>query len=184
MPEVPKIFHFVTTAKSATADTAARIKRWVAKNPGWKAMVWCDPATMGANHAVASAQDPNVEVKPIDANAVPGASTSTSATSDTTRLTILQKYGGCYVDTDVEPGAPVPSLSVSDTSALWVRGTPGKGRVPAIACSIGGQRIKSLLTQTVTSNSAQPEKQATLTLDAELPDQCFNPTSATSTTTA
>jgi hypothetical protein len=182
MPEVPKVFHFVTTAQSATAGTASRVKRWVAKNPGWKAIVWCDPATMGANHAVASAQDPNVEVKPIDANSAPGASTSTSSASDTTRLAILQKYGGCCVDTEVEPGDPLPTLSVSDTSALWVRATPGKQRNPAIACTIGSQRIKSLLTQTVTANTTQLDKQAAVALDAELPDKCFNATNATATT--
>jgi hypothetical protein len=192
MPEIPKIFHFVLAGKSASADTATAIKSWVATNPGWKAMVWCDSATMGQNHAVAAGQDPNVEIKTIDTLvAVPGPSTapgasSCGAASDIARLNILQKFGCLYVDSNVIPGAPLPSLSVGDGSALFLRAKPGKPRDSAIACTIGSQRIKSLLA-TCSTNSATatrspaPLEKTTPILDADLPDQCFTATASAST---
>jgi Glycosyltransferase sugar-binding region containing DXD motif len=149
MPEVPKIFHFMTSAKSATAETAATIKSFVAKNPGWKAWVWCDQASMGANHAVFSAKDPNVEVKPIDTNVAglapaPVTAPSYGATSDVLRYQILLQNGGCYVDSDAEPGDPMPNLTVSADSALFAPAKPGRPRDTAIACVIGSQRIRQL----------------------------------------
>jgi hypothetical protein len=100
---------------------------------------------MGANHAVASAQDPNVEVKPIDLNTVPGAAPAPGTTSDAVRYQILLKHGGCYLDNDVEPGDPMPSLTVSPDSALFAPASPGGPRESAIACVIGSHRIQQLI---------------------------------------
>ena len=158
MPEVPKIIHFITSAKTASAQTAARIKRWVAKNPGWKAIVWCDPATMGANNAVLSAQNPSVEVKPIDVNAAPiplgccsGADrTGFAASSEVLRYQILLKNGGCYFDSDLEPGDPLPpTLTVSADTALFATAKPGGPRDAAVACVAGSHRIQQLGQQAV-----------------------------------
>jgi hypothetical protein len=163
MPEVPKIFHFITSAKNATAETAATIKRFVAKNPGWKAWVWCDQASMGANHAVLSVQDPNVEVKPIDTNVAPGLTLAPApviapnygAASDALRYQILFQNGGCYVDNDAEPGDPLPALTVNSDSALFVPGKIGGPREAAIACVIGSQRVKQLGQTAVVQPCAQ-----------------------------
>jgi len=97
MHEVPRVLHFIVMNSSMTAATAALIERWVTRNPGWTAYVWCDPATLGANHAVVAAQAPNVQVRIIDVNAVPGTvSVSHAAASDALRYLILQNHGGCY----------------------------------------------------------------------------------------
>src|SRR6516165_4534519 len=117
MHEVPRVLHFIVMNSSMTAATAALIERWVTRNPGWTAYVWCDPATLGANHAVVAAQAPNVQVRVIEVNAVPGTvSVSHAAASDALRYLILQNHGGCFIDTDVEPGDPLPALSVSPSS--------------------------------------------------------------------
>src|SRR5579862_1274457 len=147
MPEVPKILHFITTAKSQTAETASRIKRWITCNPGWKAFVWCEPSSLGSNHAVASAQDPNVELKTIDPNTVPGAQPNLAASSDVLRYQILAKHGGCYLDSDEEPGDPLPSLAVSPYAALFAPAIPGKPRDRAIACVVGSHRIQMCVAQ-------------------------------------
>ena len=183
MPEIPKVLHFVTDS-SSSATTAATIKSWATKNPDWKVNVWCNSQSMGQNHAVAGGQAPNVEVKPIDPNLVPGTSTSTSSSSssDVMRLAILSKYGGCAIDTDVLPADPLPSLNASDNTALWVPAKPGKQRRAAMACTIGSQRVRSLLAQTITSNSVALERSA-MPQDTDLPDHCFVTTTIPASTT-
>ena len=192
MPEVPKLMHFVTkkpSQKSAStnhpietsAEMATRVKRWVNKNPGWKALIWCDPADMGQNHAVAAAQDPNVEVKSIDVNAVPGSPTNPDAAADALRYQILLKHGGCYIDSDVEPGDPLPALNVSDSSALFARATPSGPRNTAIACTIGSQRIQAALGQaqadaqgcTMASSANQKKAVPAVAPGEEFPEKCI-----------
>ena len=138
---------------------------------------------MGQNHAAAGAQDANVEVRPIDPNLVPNTPTTTAcaADSDLMRLALLNKFGGLAIDTDVEPGQPLPALNATDSTALFVPAKPGKPRDAAIGCTIGSQRVASLLTKTLTANTTTLDA-GSVAQDPDLPEQCFTSSTSTSTT--
>ena len=81
---------------------------------------------LGANHVLASAKATNVEIKTVDPNAATGAGGGAGPASAAVRYQTLAKYGGCYLDTDVQPSDPMPALSVDNGEVLIARATPSR----------------------------------------------------------
>jgi mannosyltransferase OCH1-like enzyme len=174
MPAVPKILHFFIAAKDQTASVAGTIKQWADKNLGWQIFVWCDAATLGANHVVASAKATNVEIKTVDPNAATGAGVGAGPASPAVRYQTLAKYGGCYLDTDVQPGDPLPALSVDNGEVLIARATPSRpDEIDALACVPGPEveHIASFLNQ----NLCQFSEAAITQHSKALPNQYVRP---------
>eukprot|EP00285_Hemiselmis_virescens_P006075 CAMPEP_0173393062 /NCGR_PEP_ID=MMETSP1356-20130122/21885_1 /TAXON_ID=77927 ORGANISM="Hemiselmis virescens, Strain PCC157" /NCGR_SAMPLE_ID=MMETSP1356 /ASSEMBLY_ACC=CAM_ASM_000847 /LENGTH=679 /DNA_ID=CAMNT_0014351015 /DNA_START=168 /DNA_END=2207 /DNA_ORIENTATION=+ len=93
---VAKRIHFVWTSPYLTGKSEvsvpreylARFQRWAVLNPEWDVRVWTD-------NLVVSLLD---EIVPLLRNI-----STPSWTSDILRWTILERYGGVYLDADVDP---------------------------------------------------------------------------------
>jgi hypothetical protein len=164
MPEVPKVMNFLAVGK-APAAAAANVASFVAKNPSWKANVWCDSTAVGVNPILAV---PNVLVNMIDAKTM-GApdvcvSPSSEAAKDALAMRILLKVGGCYIDNDVKAGDPLPSLNVSENKAMFGRTSSGQIDDSVIACAAGSDAIRSamLKLESFAQGNTQSQKAAVL----------------------
>jgi len=95
-PTVPKLIHFVWTSPflkgrsegSIPPDFQSRFQKWAVLNPEWEVHIWTD-------HLVLTTFD--------EIGGLLSKISTPSWTSDILRWTILERFGGVYLDADVDP---------------------------------------------------------------------------------
>lgn len=99
-PNLPSILHFVWVGGRAPASVEARIRTWADLNPGCVIVLWDDHAIVGLAEAEASA----------DLAELLEAAPNAAALSDVGRFAILNRFGGIYLDSDMEACRPIAPL--------------------------------------------------------------------------
>ena len=94
---IPRTLHFVWIGSPTPSDVSARIERWAALNPDYEIRLWGD-------EDVRSSDLSNVERA--------YACESWAQTADLLRYSIVSKYGGIYLDSDMEPLRPLSTIEI------------------------------------------------------------------------
>lgn len=128
MPVIPKIIHFCWPGDDAIpVELLANAARWQTLMPDWEQRLW-----RGQN--------------PIDWELVSGGAfarqTNLGARSDILRAEVLYRFGGLYVDGDIEPVATLGDLLTGDLVCARSSGQPLNA---FMACAMGHPAMGRLL---------------------------------------
>ncbi|RYX80058.1 hypothetical protein EON83_30250 [bacterium] len=108
MPDIPRLFHFVWVGPHPfPAKDAAWVASWLPRHPDWHAILWAEsPETLG-EHA-----PKHLDVRPLpplvnrnlfdDIEKWVPSRAIFAARSDIVRYELIARFGGVYLDTDVE----------------------------------------------------------------------------------
>ncbi|MCC5644897.1 hypothetical protein LC607_18520 [Nostoc sp. CHAB 5824] len=119
--DVPKLLHFIWSGRKISSQAQENIKTWakIAKEKGWDINVWTDAVDSNWEFQTRYFVFPSNSIKLRNINEdiiderlwdtykglIRGEKKKNyPAASDLARYSILQKYGGIYVDVDIAPG--------------------------------------------------------------------------------
>jgi mannosyltransferase OCH1-like enzyme len=101
---IPKVIHRIWLGTQMPAWEAELGERWRAMHPGWRVRTWRDWEIPALRHQLRFDR-----------------ASSPAAKADIARLELLYRYGGIYVDTDVEPLRPFDDLLGEDVTCFLGR---------------------------------------------------------------
>ena len=138
---IPKIMHFIWVGGVIPTDRLEEIKRWRNQYPDFKIVLWTDPEATGRDFGKEAVEDQfrkiqeagikDIEIKKIS-DLLEGNTASSEiiryeidrlhpnygAASDLIRYEALHKYGGVYIDSDVEPPQDT-AASLYRNASFW-----------------------------------------------------------------
>lgn len=106
MVKIPRVIHriWIKGSPPASPEAIRNGELWKALNPGWEVRTWSGPEGFRMDNACLYRRAP--------------ANDSFRYRADLLRLEILARFGGLYVDMDVEPLKPIEPLLDGAGSAL------------------------------------------------------------------
>jgi|GEM_PF-1778131 len=111
--EIPRIFHWVWVGENPFPEKdMAWLQSWRTHHPGWKFVIWCEhPKRVKVPGFTSLKLPPMVNEQAYrDMAQYVNARAVTVARSDLVRYEVVARYGGIYLDTDVECFAPIDRL--------------------------------------------------------------------------
>lgn len=149
---MPRILHTIWVGSDEPEYLRRHALRWLELHPGWEWRHWCDAAIGGFGLRYRELYDNREKFSPK--------SNDGQWKSNIARLEILHRFGGVYLDADMEPRKTVPGLE--ESSMLWAGWETQDVHVnnAFLACPPGHPAVTEILDGLEQSVLSQPKSRS------------------------